>query len=197
MLGMGCVGCRAVCFRAMVVAASLVCVLMPTSATGQTPTASERLSLQAAAGLSVIDEGHVLSAGVGYSPLSWLELLVIAERIHLPFQLERFPGGSSVTRGGTLTFVSGELRLALRPPDRVSPFALAGVGGGVSRPNVNAHFPDPVRNDLRVVYVGGGLRVPLRQGLSVLGDVRGLLAMEGNDGILAMLPVRVGVAWRF
>ncbi len=181
----------------MVTAVSLLCVLMPTSATGQTSAASERLSLQAAAGLTLIDEGNVLSAGVGYSPLSWLELLVMAERIHLPFQQERFPGGSSVTRGGTLTFVSGELRLALRPADRVSPFVLAGVGGGVSRPNVNAHFPDPVRNDLRVVYVGGGLRVPLRQGLSLLGDVRGLLAMEGNDGVLAMLPVRVGLAWRF
>jgi hypothetical protein len=47
----------------------------------------------------------------------------------------------SASRGGTLMFVSGELRLALPPADLVSPFAIAGIGRGVSRPNVNAAFP--------------------------------------------------------
>jgi hypothetical protein len=50
------------------------------------------------------------------------------------------------------------------------------------------------QNDLRVLYAGGGVRVPLRQGFSVLGDARAMLALEGNDGILAIWPVRAGVA---
>ncbi len=187
----------AVSLRATSAAAWLLWVLMPASVTGQPSIAPERLSLQAAAGPTLMEGGNVLWTAFGYSPLSRLELLLTGERIHVPFQSERFPGGSSVTRGGTLTFVSGEVRLALRPPDRVSPFAVAGIGGGVSRPNVNAQFPDPVRHGLRVLHVGGGVRVPLRRGLSLLGDARGLLALEGNDGILAILPVRVGVAWRF
>jgi hypothetical protein len=87
--------------------------------------------------------------------------------------------------------------VALRPPDRVSPFAIAGAGGGVSRPNVNEQFPDRIRNDLRVVYFGGGVRVPLRRGFGIFGDARAMLALEGNDGILAVWPVRAGVAWRF
>jgi len=49
------------------------------------------------------------------------------------------------------------------------------------------------QNDLRVLYAGG-VRVPLRQGFSVLGDARAMLALEGNDGILAIWPVRAGVA---
>jgi hypothetical protein len=182
-------------------------VLVPNVATGQAsvPAAQsdaaregrERLSLQAAAGSHLIGGGHVVSAAFGYSPASRLELLLNVERNHLPFQLKHFADGYSTTRGGTMTFVSGELRLALLPVDRVSPFVMAGVGGGVSRPNVNAQFPDPVRNGLRVLYVGGGVRVPLRRGLSLCGDARATLALEGNDGILAVWPVRAGVAWRF
>ena len=51
--------------------------------------------------------------------------------------------------------------------------------------------------DLRVLYVGGGVRVPLRFGFSLSGDARCMLGLEGYDGVLALWPVRVGVAWRF
>jgi hypothetical protein len=189
----------------MVVAVSLLFVLNPDVVTGQTSVGTaalsdsgregrERVSLQVAAGptLTLVGGGNVLSAAFGYSPASRLELLLNIERTHLPFQLY----GSAV-RGGTLMFVSGELRLALLPPGRVSPFAIAGAGGGVSRPNVNATFPDRVQNDLRVLYLGGGIRVPLRRGVSLVGDVRCMLGLEGYDGILAVWPVRAGVAWRF
>jgi len=145
----------------------------------------------------LIGEGNVLSAAFGYSPASRLELLLNIERIHVPFELKRFPDGYSATRGGTMTFVSGELRVALLPAARVSPFAMAGVGGGVSRPNVNTEFPDRVRNNLRVLYFGGGVRVPLRRGFSLLGDARVMVALEGYDGVLGLWPVRAGVAWRF
>jgi hypothetical protein len=143
-------------------------------------------------------KGHAISAAFGYAPAAWLELLVNVERDHLPFQFERFPdGGTAATRGGTMTFVSGELRAGLPADRRVSPFAMLGFGGGSSRPNVNAMFPNPVTNHLRMFYVGGGVRVPLGRGFSVLGDARAMLGVEGNDGILAMVPVRAGVAWRF
>jgi hypothetical protein len=172
---------------------------VPAVVAAQTSTGvdRDRLSVQAAAGATVIDRGYDLSAAFGFAPLPRVELLVGVERIHLPFRREQFGITVGVTRGGTLTFVSGELRLSWRPPGRVSPFVLAGIGGGTSRPNVNAQFPDPVTNDLRVVYVGGGVLTPLRGGLSVLADARGLLALEGNDGVLAVLPVRAGLAWRF
>ena len=191
-----------------VIAAAVValCLFVPRAATGQpsitagAPSDGEsderaRLSLQVAAGpmLTLVGGGNVLSAAFGYSPASRLELLVNVERNQVPFQLY----GSSATRGGTLTFASGELRLALLPKDRVSPFVIAGAGRGVSRPNVNATFPDPVRNDLRVLYVGGGVRVPLRRGFSLMGDARCLLGLEGYDGVLGIWPVRAGVAWRF
>ena len=191
--------------RAMAVAVSVLFVLIPNVVTGQTSIAAsapsdagrdgrERLSLQVAAGptLTLIGGGNVLSAAFGYSLASRLELLLNVERNHVPFQLY----GSS-TRGGTLTFVSGEVRFALRPADRVSPFAMAGAGGGVSRPNVNAEFPDRVRNHLRVLYIGGGVRVPLRRGFSLVGDARCMIGLEGYDGVLGAWPVRAGVAWRF
>lgn len=194
--------------RVMAAAIAVLCVFVPRVATGQTSTVapaphdaeSERrhhLSVQVAAGPTAIGGGNVLSAAFGYSPASRLELLLNVERIHLPFQLNRFPDGYSVTRGGTMTFVSGELRLALLPAARVVPFAMAGVGGGVSRPNVNAEFPDRVRNDLRVLYFGGGVHVPLRRGFSLVGEARAMAALEGYDTVVGVWPVRAGVVWRF
>jgi hypothetical protein len=177
--------------RATVIAAFAMCMTIPALASAQ------RLEVQAAGGSIVNGGGHVLSAAFGYAPVSWLELLVNVERDHLPFEVKQFPeGGSGATRGGTLTFVSGEVRLG-PTLGRVSPFALAGIGGGTSRPNVNAMFPTPVTNDLQMVYVGGGVRVPLGKGLSLIGDARAMLAAEGDEGILGMVPVRAGIAWRF
>ena len=68
------------------------------------------------------------------------------------------------------------------------------MGGGVSRPTVNEAFPNPVENDLRVVYFGGGLRVPITGGLTVFGDARVMMALEGADGILGVWPVRAGAS---
>ena len=177
--------------RARVMAVCAMCMVVPGLASAQ------RVGVQAAGGSIVNGGGYVLSAAFGYAPLSWLELLVNVERDHLPFEVERFSDGSTAaTRGGTLTFVSGEVRVG-PTLGRVSPFALAGVGGGTSRPNVNAMFPGVITNDLQVVYVGGGVRVPLGAGISVIGDARAMLAVEGDDGILGMVPVRAGIAWRF
>ena len=44
----------------------------------------------------------------------------------------------------------------------------------------NELFPDPVTNDLRVVFAGGGIRVRVGARFTVLGDARFTLAAE-ND----------------
>jgi hypothetical protein len=194
--------------RLIATAIAVLCVFAPRVTTGQTsnsapaPTDAEserrpQLSLQLAAGPTLIQRGNVLSAAFGYSPASLLELVLNVERNHLSFRLHPFNGGYSATRGGTMTFVSGELRLAFLPMDGVSPFAVAGVGGGVARPNVNAEFPDRVRNDVRVAYFGAGVQVPLRRRLSLFGDARIIIATENDESVSAVWPLRTGVAWRF
>jgi hypothetical protein len=187
--------------RSLAVAPLLLLFLSPQVVAGQTLDAAsaglDRFSLEVGAGPLLNSGGHTLSAAFGFSPISRVDLVVNVERDHLPFQRTTFSDGFSITRGGTLTSVSGEVRASVFPPDRVSPYALAGIGGGVSRPTVNDAFPDPVENDLRVVYFGGGLRVPIRNGLSVFGDARAMLTVEGGDGIMGVWPVRAGVAWRF
>jgi hypothetical protein len=180
--------------RTWTVAPLLLLLLSPQLVTGQTPAAElDRFSVQVGAGPLLNSGGYNLSAAFGFSPISRVDLMVNVERDHLPFERDGF----SITRGGTLTWVGGEVRASVFPPDRVSPYGLAGIGGGQSRPTVNESFPNPVENDLRVVYFGGGVRVPLRSGLSVFGDARVMLALEGGDGLLGMWPVRAGVAWRF
>ena len=193
--------------RVMAAAIAVLCVCVPSVATGQSSTSTslqdgerprrQRVSVQVAGGPTLMGGATAISAALGYAPVSWLELLVNVERIHVPLQSARYPNGYSVTRGGTLTFASGELRIAPLPKARVSPFALAGVGRGISRPTVSAAFPEPVRNELRVIYLGGGARIPLRRGFSLLGDARAMLVLEDYDSVLGIWSVRGGVAWRF
>lgn len=156
-----------------------------------------RWSIGAGGGVALPDVASDVSVSVGFAPVERIDLIVGAERAHLPFRRKVRDDGVSVTRGGTLTFVSAEVRGWLRPRDRVSPFLAAGAGTGISRPTVNAHFPDEVRNDLRVVYLGGGVRVPFGRSLEVWGDARAMLALEGYDSVFGMWPIRAGVTWRF
>jgi hypothetical protein len=95
-----------------------------------------------------------------------------------------------------MTAVSGEVRVGLWPAERVTPYALAGLGAGMSRPTVNEVYPDRVTNNVRFMFFGGGVHVPLRERLSLLGDVRLLVGAEAGE-TLAMIPVRVGIAWHF
>ncbi len=188
--------------RRLAVVPSLLLALSPGVATGQSadtaPAEFGRFSLEAGGGaLLNSGGGHTLSAAFGFSPVSRVDILVSVERNHLPFQRNRFGDGVSLTRGGTLASVSGEVRASLFAPHRFTPYALAGIGGGVSRPTVNDAFPEPIENQLRVVYFGGGVRVPLRNGLSLFGDARAMLAVEADDGLAGMWPVRAGIAWRF
>jgi hypothetical protein len=196
--------------RQVAAAIAVFCLFAPRAAAGQTSAARserivtaqeerDRLSVQVAAGpmVTLVGGGSVLSAAFGYSPTSRLELIVNVERNHLPFQSTNIAGGSGATRGGSMMFASGEVRFTFLPTTRVLPFVMAGAGRGVSRPNVNDSFPNPIENDLRVLYLGGGVRIPLRHGFSLLSDARCMLGLEGYDSVLGVWPVRAGLAWRF
>jgi hypothetical protein len=163
-----------------------------------TTASAQSLTLQGSAGPTMTDSGYSLGAGIGFSPTSRLTLLFDVERTHLS---SRFTsdgrGGGSAFRGGTVTFAAAELRVTLLGRDRVSPYVFGGTGAGVSRPNVNERFPNPVTNDARVLFLGGGVHVPLRGRISVCADVRMVFGPEGNEGMLAFAPVRAGLAWRF
>lgn len=185
---------------AFVIVTTLLLIGSPIAVAAQstdTSTPLKRFTLQAAAGPLLKSEGHTVSAALGFSPISRLDLIVNLEQERIPFQRQTFSGGYSITRGGTLTFVSGEVRASILPPHRVSPYGFAGIGAGVSQPNVNSDFPIAVENKLRTVYAGAGLRIPITSGLSVFGDGRMMLALEGDEGILGVWPVRAGLSWRF
>jgi hypothetical protein len=173
---------------------SFVLVLAATVASAQSLAPS--VSIQAAAGPTIVDTGYHVSAAVGFSPMSRVTLLLDVQRTHLSSRSTRSERGSGAFRGGTMTAVSGEVRVGLWPAQRVTPYVLAGLGAGVSQPTVNEAFPDRVTNDVRFMFFGGGIHVPLRERLSLFSDARLLVGAEAGE-TLAIVPVRVGIAWRF
>jgi hypothetical protein len=167
--------------------------MCPALANGQS------FQLQGSAGPTIIDAGHSVAAGVGVTAGSRVSFLFGVERTHISSQVRSvdFGRGSSVFRGGTFTLAAAEMQVGLLGRDRIGPYALAGFAAGVSRPNVNDSFPDPVTNDVRAIFFGGGVHVPVGDRLSIFADGRFLFGEEGDDGIAAALPIRGGVAWRF
>ena len=91
---------------------------------------------------------------------------------------------------------TAELRVTLLGRNRITPYGLAGLGAGVSRPNVNEIFPEPRTNGVRAIFFGGGIHVPLRQQLSLFADARVMVGAEAGE-LLAVAPLRAGLAWRF
>jgi hypothetical protein len=162
-----------------------------------TAASGQSLVVQGSAGPTMSDRGYSLSAGVGFSPGSRLTLLFGVDQSQLS---SRFTsdgrGGGSAFRGGRITFASAEARGYLLGRDRVSPYLLGGIGAGVSRPTVNDRFPDRVTNDVRAVFFGGGIHIPVGDRLSVFADARLVTGAEAGE-LLALLPVRGGIAWRF
>ena len=175
--------------------ATLLCFALPAVAAAQ--GSGGLVSLQGAAGTNANVGGNTQSLSLGLSPGEHITVLLNAERIHMPTEVDAYPGGVSATRGGTTTFVSGEVQVAARV-GRVAPYVLAGAGAGRSRLNVNDLFPDPVTNTATLLFVGGGIRVPVTDHLSVFADTRFTLQAEHeNDGVFLFVPVRAGLAWRF
>lgn len=158
---------------------------------------AQSLVLQGSAGPTLVDSGYSLAGAIGWTPHHQVTVLFDLERTHVS---SRFTsdgrGGGSAFRGGTFTFGAAELQVALRGRDRVSPYVLGGFGAGVSRPNVNETFPDPVTNTVRAFFLGGGIHVPLRDRISAFADARMIVGAEAGE-LLAMAPLRAGIAWRF
>lgn len=153
--------------------------------------------LQGSAGPTLIDSGYSLAAGIGLSPTSHLAVLFDLERTHLSSRLRSDGrGGFSGYRGGTMTLGSAQLRVTPFGRDRIGPYGLVGFAAGVSRPNVNELFPDPVTNDVRAIFFGGGIHVPLRDRVSLFADGRMMIGAEAGE-LLAVAPIRAGIAWRF
>jgi hypothetical protein len=174
-----------------IVGAVLSLLLVAGAASGQS------LVLHGSAGPTLIDSGFSAAGGIGFSPASRLTILLGAERTHLSSRVTNDGrGGGSSFRGGTFTVASADLRIELRGRDRVAPYLLGGIAAGVSRPNVNQTFPDPVTNNVRAFFFGGGIHVPLHERISLFGDARMIVGTEAGE-LLAILPVRAGIALRF
>ena len=47
------------------------------------------------------------------------------------------------------------------------------------------------------MIVGGGVNVPLSERLTFFVDARMMFGAEGTEGVVAVVPARAGVAWRF
>ena len=119
--------------------------------------------LHGSAGPTLFDSGYSLAGGIGYSPTSHLTLLFDVEQTHLSSRLSSDGrGGFSGFRGGTLTLGSAQLRVAPFGRNRVGPYGLVGFAAGVSRPNVNDMFPNPVTNDVRAIFSAAGSRCRFR-----------------------------------
>jgi hypothetical protein len=153
--------------------------------------------LQGSAGPTLIDSGYSLSAGLGFSPTSHLAVLFDMERTHLSSRVSSDGrGGFTGFRGGTLTLGSAELRVTPFGRGRIGPYGLVGFAVGKSRPNVNETFPDPVTNDVHAMFFGGGVHVPVKERVSLFADGRMMIGAEAGE-LLAVAPIRAGVAWRF
>ena len=169
-----------------------VLLLTPAAAAGQ----QGPISVGGAVGSNLNGGGNGQSLSIGFAAGKRIDFVVSAERNHLPTAVTRFERGSSATRGGTTTFVSGEVQFLPLTFSRISPYALAGVGRGISRPNVNEFFPTRVENDATLFFAGGGVRVPITDHLSAFADIRFVLQSEIGE-LGAFQPVRGGVTWRF
>lgn len=155
-------------------------------------------SIQAAGGPTAVNSGHTISAAVGFSPWSRVTFLLDAQRTETSPRIAN-NNGSPYTdlRGGTMEALSGEVRVTFWPVNRVTPYVLAGFGGGNTRPTVNEVFPDPVTNKVAFIIFGAGVHVPVGNRFSVFGDFRVLGGPEGYDSMIVMYPVRFGMGWRF
>lgn len=157
-----------------------------------------QVSLEGAAALQVHYHGSTQSIALGLAPGRSLTLLLSAERSYVADRIERYEDGYSSERGGTEHFFSAGVRYAFLPARRVSPYALGGIGRGISRPTVNEYFPDTKKRDIQMLYYGGGVRVAVRPRLDAFVDARLIMAVEARSDYFAVrLPVRAGLAWRF
>lgn len=157
----------------------------------------QSVEVSGSAGPTILDAGHSVAAGIRVSPSSRLTLVFGGERTHLSSRTTQEGGVVSSFRGGTLLLGTAELQFVPLGRERTGPYVLAGMAAGQSRPNVTATFPNRVTNDARAAFFGGGVHVPVGDRVSIFGDLRMMVGAEGVEGIVAVAPLRAGVAWRF
>jgi hypothetical protein len=179
--------------------AMLLILLSASAAPAQDRAGKRQLqwSVEGTAGVQLDQTGTIQSIAFGFAPTRSLALLIGAERSRTEDEIEYYPDGYSSERGGLVEFISAELRYALFPNKRVSPYAVVGMGRGVERPNVNELFPHGADRTIVAIYYGAGARIPIHRRLDALADWR--LIITGDDAAeMAVLgPLRAGIAFRF
>lgn len=160
----------------------IVLVLAAAAASAQDATGGPpqlRWSIEGAVGVQLDYTGTIQSVAFGFAPTRSLTLLIGAERSRTDDKIEFYSDGYSSERGGLVEFVSAELRYAFFANSRVSPYAVAGAGRGVERPNVNELFPDGTDRNIVVIYYGAGARIPIHRRFDAFADWR--LIITGDD----------------
>jgi hypothetical protein len=180
----------------LVVAVTVLSFVAPAVAAGQGTGIS--VSVQGAFGSHIGDGGDAQSLSLGVMFGERFGVVVNAERSHVPTEVTFFEGGYSASRGATTRFISGEFRYVPVTYQRISPYVIAGVGVGVSWPNVNEFFPDRVKHTVMLQFPGGGVSVRVTRHLSAFADVRFMFqSRRGEPDAGGFGPVRGGLAWRF
>ncbi len=173
-------------------ALTLLLLSLPALARGQA------FDVHAAAGPTLVDRGASVAGGIGWSPWPRVTLVLDVERTELATRVSSDGrGGGSVFRGGSIVLGAAAAQVALFPPHRrLTPYVLAGVAAGRSRPAVNRDFPTVVTNEARALVAGIGLSAPLGPRLGLFVDGRLQLGGDGGE-TLALAPLRAGLRWRF
>jgi len=164
-------------------------------AAGGTPQL--RWSIEGAAGVQLHYTGTIRSVAVGFAPTRRLTLLIGAERSRTDDEIQVYTDCYRCERGGLVEFVSAEVRFAFFANERVSPYAVAGIGGGVERPNVNEFFPHGIDRNIVVLYYGGGARIPIHRRLDAFADWRLIITGDNAAEMAVLGPLRAGIAFRF
>ncbi len=156
------------------------------------------VSVQGAIGSHIGDGGDAQSLSLGVSFGERFGVVVNAERSYVPTEVTFFDAGYSASRGATTRFISGEFRYVPVTYKRISPYVIAGVGRGVSRPHVNEFFPNRVTHKVTLQFPGFGVRVLVTEHLSAFADIRFMFqSRRGEPDAGGFGPVRGGLAWRF
>jgi hypothetical protein len=152
-----------------------------------------RWSVEGAAGVQTDYGGTIQSVAFGFAPSRSLTVLIGAERSRTDGDdRQGYPHGYASER---VEFVSAGVRYAFFTKWRVSPYAVAGAGGGVERHN-KAFFPHGDRS-IFVIYHGGGARIPIHRRLDAFVDFRLIVTMDEDSEMGALGPLRAGLAFRF
>jgi hypothetical protein len=180
----------------LLLAVTILSVVSPAFAAGQGTGIG--VSVQGGIGSHIGDGGDAQSLSLGVSFGERFGVVVNAERSHVPTDVTFFPGGYSASRGATTRFVSGEFRYVPITYKRISPYVIAGIGRGVSRPNVNEFFPNRVKHTVTLQFPGFGVRVLVTDHLSAFADLRFMFqSRSGEPDAGGFGPIRGGLAWRF